>query len=98
MRKIFLTLTGFILLSLLSSTALLWADCADFTRYNSYVVEGDRKIIFYRGSSPIATVTLQDCKVYPGADIRLLKTYMCESDKIIIDGQECSILSLDTMQ
>ncbi len=98
MRKIFLTLMGFILLSLLSSTALLWADCVKIAGYNSYVIEGDRKIIFYRGASPIAAVTLQDCKVYPQSDIRLIKAYMCESDKIIIDGQECNILSLDSMQ
>jgi hypothetical protein len=98
MRKIFVILMGFILVGLLSSTALLWADCVQIAGYNSYIIEGDKKIIFYRGSSPIAVVTLQDCKVYPQSDIRLTKAYMCESDKIIIDGQACNIFSLESMQ
>ena len=98
MRKIFVILMGFILVSLLFSTAQLWADCVKIAGYNSYVIEGDRKIIFYRGESPIAAITLQDCKVNPQSDILLTKAYMCGSDKIIIDGRECNIFSLESMQ
>jgi len=98
MRKIFLVLASFVLLLLFFPTSLLWADCVNLARYNSYVVENDKRIIFYRGSSPIAAATLQDCRVEPQSDIRLTTTYMCESDKIIIDGQQCNLLSLDSME
>lgn len=97
MRKRSFVLAGFVIV-LLFSAALVWADCVRIAGYNSWIIEGDNKIIFYRGSSPIAAVTLQNCKVYPRSDIRLSKAYMCDSDKIIIDGQECNIFSLQSMQ
>ncbi len=85
---------GFLLLS----AGLLWADCMDFSRSTSWSVEGNQKIIFYRGSIPFASVVLQDCLVKPTSDVRLTKPYMCESDKIIVDGEECSLVSLDSLE
>jgi len=98
MRKIFFVLASFVFLPPFFPTSLLWADCVNLARYNSYVVENDKRIVFYRGSSPIAAVTLQDCSVKPQSDIRLTTPYMCGSDKLIIAGEECSLLSLDSME
>jgi hypothetical protein len=94
MRKIFIALLVFTLLL----PNLLLADCLYFSGYTSWVVESERKIIFYRGDTPFATITLQDCKANPNTSIRLTKGYMCESDRIIIDGEECLIMSLDGQQ
>jgi hypothetical protein len=46
---------------LLLSAGLLRADCTDFSRATSWSVEGEQKIIFYRGSTPFASVVLEDC-------------------------------------
>jgi hypothetical protein len=75
----------------------LLADCTNLAGYTSWVLEGDNKIIFYRGSNPIASITLKDCKVTPNSNIRLIKGYVCESDKIVIDGETCNIMSLDIL-
>jgi hypothetical protein len=94
MRKIFIAL----LVLALFLPSLLLADCLYLSGYTSWVIESDRKIIFYRGDAPFATITLQDCKVDPNSNIRLTKGYMCESDRIVIDGEECLIMSLDGLQ
>ncbi len=83
---------------LLLSAGLLRADCTDFSRTTSWSVEGEQKIIFYRGSTPFASVVLEDCLVYPNSNVRLTKEYMRDSDKIFVDGQECSLVSLDSLE
>ena len=83
---------------LLLSASLLWADCMDFSRSTSWIVEGDQKIIFYRGPVPFAALVLQDCLVNPNSNVRLTKQYMCDSDKVIVDGNECSLVSLDSLE
>jgi hypothetical protein len=80
------------------SAGLLWADCLDFSRATSWSVEGDQKIIFYRGTFPFAALTLQDCTVMPNSTVRLSKTYMCGSDTIFVDDQECGLVSLDSLE
>ncbi len=80
------------------SPNLLFADCMDLSGYTSVFIESENKIVFYRGSNPIAAITLQDCKATSNSTIRLPKSYMCESDKIIIDGETCLIMSLDILQ
>ena len=86
-----------ILAMLLLSTGLLWADCTDFSRATSWSVEGDQKIVFSRGPARFAELSLQDCKVYPNSNVQLTKSYMCDSDTIIVDGQECNLLSLRSL-
>jgi hypothetical protein len=83
---------------LLLSAGLLRADCTDFSRATSWSVEGDQKIVFYRGPVRFAVLTLQDCRVYPNSNVQLTKPYMCGSDTIMIDGQECSLVSLDSLE
>jgi len=94
MRKIFIFLLGFTLFL----PNLLFADCLYLSGYTAWVLESERKIVFYRGDTPFAAITLQDCKAYPNSNIRLTKGYMCDSDRIIIDGEECLIMSLDGLQ
>ncbi len=96
MRAKYIPLLSFALLLFLVGLAM--ADCMDFSRSTSWSVEGDQKIIFYRGSIPFVSVVLQDCLVKPTSDVRLTKAYMCESDKIIVDGEECSLVSLDSLE
>jgi len=94
MRKISIALLGFALFF----PNLALADCTNFQGYTSWALDSERKIIFFRGADPIASITLTDCKADPNSNIRLTKSYMCDSDKIIIDGEECNIMSLDISQ
>ncbi len=75
----------------------LRADCVGLNGYTSWVAENDQKVIFYRGSRPIAAAKLWNCKVYSDSDIRLMKGYVCSNDKIVIDRQECGLISLDSL-
>ena len=48
----------------------------------------------YRQNVPAAKIALKDCTVSSSSKIRLPKSYMCDEDNLIIDGQECAIMSL----
>ncbi len=76
---------------------VLHADCLSLGGYTSWVPESNQKIIFYRGSRPIASVKLQDCKVYANSSILLVKSYVCDDYKIIVDGRECNLFSVDSL-
>jgi hypothetical protein len=91
----------FVLLSfslLLLSPSLALCDCADFTRMTSWAVQGGSTVIFYAGNLPFARVDLQDCTVDSSSNIRLTKSYVCDSDSIMVNGQECAIMSLTLTQ
>ncbi len=95
MRTKCITVFSFALFFL--SPGLLRADCTDFSRATSWSVEGDQKIVFSRGPVQFAELTLQDCKVYPNSNVQLTKSYMCDSDTITVDGQECNLISLRSL-
>jgi hypothetical protein len=94
-RKIFILL-GFSLL--LFSPSLALCDCADFTRMTSWAVQGSSTVIFYTGNLPFARIDLQDCTVDSSSNIRLSKSYVCDSDSLMVNGQECAIMSLTITQ
>jgi hypothetical protein len=94
-RKIFILL-GFSLLLL--SPSLVLCDCADFTRMTSWAVQGSSTVVFYTGNLPIAQIDLQNCTVDSSSNIRLTKTYVCDSDSLMVNGQECAIMSLTLTQ
>ena len=92
MRKKTLILLSFSLLFLVPSLAM--SDCADFTRWTGWSVLGSNSMIFFAGNEPLASVNLQTCTVDSSTEIRVLKKYLCDSDSIIVNGQECAIMTL----
>ncbi len=76
---------------------IVCADCLSVGGYSSYVFESDRNVVFYRGSRPIASVKLRDCRVYENSSIRIIKSNICNDSKIIVDGQECTLFSVDSL-
>jgi hypothetical protein len=62
----------------------------------NWFVQNERTIVFYGsyGTTPIAEVTLQTCRVNDSSAIRLGKRYLCDSDKIIVDNRPCSIMTI----
>jgi hypothetical protein len=73
---------------------LALSDCLDLGGFTSFYVQDESTILFYNQNTPIAKVVLQDCSVGPSSSIRLLKNYMCDSDSLMVDGKECSIMTL----
>jgi len=70
------------------------SDCADFGRMTSFKVQDNQTITFYSQNSPIAQVKLQNCTVDSSSNIRLMKSYVCDGDMVIVNGQECAIMAL----
>jgi len=90
-KKIFILLSFSILLF---SPNLVLSDCLDLGSFTSWKVEGNHTILFYRQNSPIAKVNLKGCTVTESSTVRLTKSYVCNSDSLIVDGQECAIMTI----
>ena len=90
-KKIFPLLLFSILLFL---PGLALSDCVDLGRTTNWSVESENSIIYYARMTPVARIVLQDCTVNPSSTIRLTKHYLCDEDSLIIDVQECVIMSL----
>ena len=80
-------------MSLLFSSLAL-ADCVSLASFTDWFAQDAHNIVFYRGARPLATVNVPDCSIKPSSAILLTKSYVCDSDKIIIDGEECSIMTV----
>jgi len=76
--------------------SLVLSDCMDFIRSTGFYVEGGSSIIFYSGSFPIGRVEVARCALSPSSSVRLMKSYVCEGDKIIIDDSACIIMSVSS--
>ncbi len=81
-------------LILLSFPNLCLSDCTDFGRVTNWYVQDENTIIFYIQNRPVAKIVLQECGVNSSSNIRFLKPYVCDSDNLLIDGEECVIISL----
>jgi hypothetical protein len=86
--------TLLILLGVLSLPGLAMPDCTNFGHVTSWYVQDENTIIYYNQNTPVARIVLQDCTVNSSSNIRFTKSYMCDEDRLIIDGQECAIMSL----
>jgi hypothetical protein len=96
MKRKFLALLGGLLLLFLFFPLLVQADCISLKAYTSWIPEGDHQIAFYRGSTPLGILTLQDCRVNSNSTIVLVKDYVCDEDTIVIDGTECHLMSVSS--
>jgi hypothetical protein len=72
------------------------SDCKDIGRYTSYYVQGAHTVIFYNGPRPIAYFDIPYCSLSPGSTIRPVTSYVCDGDRIIIDGEACSIMTVSS--
>ena len=70
---------------------LVFADCVDVRGFTSWSIEGGHSIVLYREYTPLAFLDLQNCSFSSNSSIRIIKTYICDSDKIVIDGEPCAI-------
>ncbi len=73
---------------------LVLSDCTDFGRVTNWYVQDENTIIYYNQNRPVAKVILQDCTVNSSSNIRFLKPYLCDGDTLLIDGEDCGIMTL----
>jgi len=93
MRKIWMMLS----LAILLFPALVSADCADLERYTSWILETSHTVLFYAVQRPLARVEIPNCEIRPLSTIRLINSYVCDSDEIMIDGISCHIISVELL-
>ena len=79
------------LMTILAAPGVALSDCTDLALADSSYVQGAHTVIFYRGRRPLARLEVPYCQLYPDSEIRLTKTYTCDTDSIIVDGQQCMI-------
>ncbi len=89
-KKVFLLSLAMLLLF----SSLAMADCVSLASFTDWFVQDAHNAVFYRGPMPLATLTVPDCSIKPSSTILLTKSYMCDSDKIIIDGEECTVMTV----
>jgi hypothetical protein len=71
-----------------------FADCVDVSRATSYYIQGAHDVILYFRLTPLAFVNVPWCNIYSDSTIQNTTAYLCDSDKIIIDGAACDIFSI----
>ncbi len=64
---------------------------------SNWVLESEHTIVFYRQMAPIARLEMPDCKIRPSSNIRLIKSYVCDSDDIAVDNEKCHIMTLEVL-
>jgi len=94
MKQILIVLSLMVLLTL---PIQVLADCVDLKNYTNWIIEGEHTVVFYIGNKPLASLHIPYCEILPSSSIRLLKSYVCDSDKIVIDDEECSIIEVKVM-
>jgi len=76
---------------LLITPAVALSVCFDLGQADSYYIQGAHAIIFYEGIRPLARVVVPNCDLYQDSTIRLTTNYTCDTDRIIVDGKQCTI-------
>jgi len=94
MKKIWMILN----LALLLFPTFVSADCANLERFNNWILESSHTVIFYDGKKPLARVEIPNCEIFPLSTIRLIDSYVCESDRILVDGVACQIITVELLQ
>ncbi|NWG02816.1 MAG: hypothetical protein HXY44_08175 [Syntrophaceae bacterium] len=77
--------------------ALVSADCLDLGEFTSWVLEDEHTVVFYKQMRPIARLEIPGCSIGPSSNIRLIKSYICDSDEIMIDNEKCNIMTLEVL-
>jgi len=84
------------LVVILALPNIVFSDCLTFGKLRpiSWYVLDEQTIVFYEGTTPIALVKMQGCTVSASSSVRLIKRYLCDSDRIIIDNAPCNIMTI----
>jgi hypothetical protein len=92
MKKIIILFTLWIMLLLPN---IVSADCVDLKYFSNWIRVDEHTIVFYMGNKPLASANIPYCEILLSSSIRLLKSYVCDSDSIMVDGELCSIMTVE---
>jgi hypothetical protein len=84
-------------IAILLFPAFVSADCVDLGRFTNWYLETSHTIIFYDGETPLARVEVPYCEMTPLSTIRLINSYVCDSDQIMVDGVACRIITVKVL-
>jgi len=87
----------FILWAMLLLPNIASADCADLKNFTNWMRVDEHTIVFYMENTPLASAKIPYCEILPSSRIWLLNSYVCDSDSIMVDGKECSILTVEVL-
>ncbi len=86
-----------ILVTGLLSPGWVFADCLDLGNFTNWTLQDSHTIVLYRGLRPIATLEIPDCQIQSTSTLRLIKSYVCDLDEIVIDEETCSIMTVKAL-
>ena len=86
-----------ILAMALLSPSGVFADCLDLGNFTNWTLQDSHTIVLYRGLRPIAILEIPNCEIQSKSSIRLIKSYVCDLDHIIIDDETCSIMTVKAL-
>jgi hypothetical protein len=75
----------------------VFADCLDLGNYTNWAMQDSHTIVLYRELRPIAVLEIPNCQIQSTSSIRLVKSYVCDLDNIIIDDETCSIMTVKAL-
>ena len=76
---------------------LVSADCVDLERFTNWILETSHTVLFYNGQTPLARVEIPYREITPLSTIRLLNSYVCDSDEIMVDSVACRIITVKVL-
>jgi len=85
-------------LAILLFPTFVSADCANLGRFTHWILETSHAVIFYAREKPLARVEIPYCEIGPSSTIRLIESYVCESDEIMVDGVACRIITVQLLE
>jgi hypothetical protein len=95
MKKNILSLVCFGMFLIVPSLVL--ADCDDLGGFTNFVLQGDNTVVLYAGSTPVGQFDVQTCNVQPRSTIVLIKSLVCDGDEVVIDGSNCTVMNVKSL-
>jgi hypothetical protein len=76
---------------------LALADCDDFGGFTSFVLQGANTVVLYAGTTAIGQFDVQTCNVEANSTIRLVKNPVCDGDEVVVDGSNCTVMNVKSL-
>jgi hypothetical protein len=76
---------------------LVFADCDDFGGYTSFVLQGTNTVVLYAGTTAIGQFDVQTCNVEANSTLRIVKNPVCDGDQVVIDGSNCTVINVQSL-
>ena len=70
------------------------AECTSIGYFTSFVIHPPNTVVLYVATKPVLRFDVQDCAVTPSSKILPIKSDVCDSDPIMIDGVKCIMMEI----